>query len=177
MNQKLIQIVRKLKGSLLGIGLDGQILDVIEKNDNIDNCFIMSDRHKFDKKFDFFGGGKDKKVNIKKIRKVFKKKSLDTIICNYETIKPFLRRFTSNSIYINKGKLYIYGQIDDDAAEKIKKRYSRYQSKVEITKAKTYTIIVIDNQNITTSLFKDKIYLVLDLLNDGVDILTTILVG
>lgn len=65
MNQKLIQIVRKLKGSLLGIGLDGQILDVIEKNDNIDNCFIMSDRHKFDKKFDFFGGGKDKKSTSK----------------------------------------------------------------------------------------------------------------
>ena len=33
MNQNLIQIVRKLKGSLLGIGLDSQILDVIEKND------------------------------------------------------------------------------------------------------------------------------------------------
>lgn len=177
MNQKLIQIVRKLKGSLLGIGLDSQILDVIEKNDNIDNCFIMSDRHKLDKKFDFFGDGKDKKVNIKKIRKIFKKKSLDTIICNYQSIKPFLRRFTSNSIYINKRKLYIYGQIDDDDTEKIKKRYSRYQSQVEVIKAKTYTIIEVNNENINTSFFKDKIYLILDLLNDVIDILTTILVG
>ena len=64
--RKLNTIIKGLKGTLLGIGLDEKLLEIIEKNNDINNCFIMEDRSRLSKKFDFFGGGKDKKVNIKK---------------------------------------------------------------------------------------------------------------
>ena len=76
--------------------------------------------------------GRNKKINIKKIKKQFKKKSLDTIICNYETIKPFYRSFIPNSIYLNKGTLYIYGNKED--LQKIKPKYQRYTSLIKIDK-------------------------------------------
>lgn len=171
------EIIKNLKGSLLGIGLDETFLETIEKNSKIDNCFLMEDRSKFSKKFDFFDGGREKKINIKKIRKIFKEKNLDNIICNYETIKPFFRSFVSNSIYINNGKLYFYGNITEDEIEKIKKRYTRYKSKVEVIKTQKFTIIVIDNKNIKTGFFIDKAYIVIDFFTDFIDILTTLLVG
>ena len=175
--RKLNTIIKGLKGTLLGIGLDEKLLEIIEKNNDINNCFIMEDRSRLSKKFDFFGGGKDKKINIKKIRKIFKKKTLDNIICNYETIKPYFRRFVSNSIYINKGKLYIYGNLTNDDIEKIQTRYSRYKSKITIQKEKDYAIIIIDNADIKTGFFKDKLYIFLDFFTDFIDILTTLLVG
>ena len=91
MNEKLLQIINNLEGSLLGIGFEDNILlDAIENNNSIHSCYLLTKKNPSSKKFNMTKKGRNKKINIKKIKKQFKKKSLDTIICNYEVIKPFI---------------------------------------------------------------------------------------
>ena len=122
MNKQILEIINNLKGSLLGIGLnDNTFLDAIEQNNNINTCYLLNNISLTGKKFSITKRGKNKKINIKKIKKYFKKKSLDNIIVNYDTIKQFYRSFIPNSIYLNKDTLYIYGNKND--LENLKQKY------------------------------------------------------
>ena len=74
MNKKLLEIINSLKGSLLGIGLNDDILlDAIEKNDDIYTCYLLTNISRSGKKFSMTKRGKNKKINIKKIKKVVDK--------------------------------------------------------------------------------------------------------
>ena len=75
MENELLKIIKKIKGSLLGIGMTESILlDAIEENDNIDTCYILSNVSLTGKKFNMIKKGRNKKINIKKLKKKFKKK-------------------------------------------------------------------------------------------------------
>ena len=105
---KLKNIIKNLSGNVLGIGLDEDFTNLIEKNDKIIECNLLNSYTKGKFKKSFF----KKTIRIKKIRKVFKKKRVDYIICNYDEIKDYLNTFVKDSIYFNKGKLHFYGDID-----------------------------------------------------------------
>ncbi len=176
MNKQLLEITNNMKGSLLGIGInDENILDVIEKNDDIHTCYLINNISLTGKKFNMTKRGKNKKINIKKLKKHFKKKSLDNVICNYEIIKQFQRSFVPNSIYINKGDLYIYGNEED--LETLKLKYQRYTADIEITKVSDGTIMKINNQNTKNKFFKDKIYRLKDFGSDALELMTDILIN
>ena len=49
-----------------------------------------------------------KNINIKKLYKYFKKKSIDYIICDYEQITKYYKYVFRDSIYLNNGKIYFY---------------------------------------------------------------------
>ena len=134
MKENIIKEIKNMKGSLLGIGIDDlSMLDAIENNSNIDLCYILSNGGKnSNKRFKLFKKGRTKKVNIKKIKKYFRKKSLDNVLCDYKVIKKFYKSFVSNSIYINKGKLFIYGNIKE--LEKIREKYERYTNDIKVEK-------------------------------------------
>ena len=175
MKENIIKEIKKMKGSLLGIGIDDpSMLDAIENNDNIDLCYILSNGGKANnKKFKLFKKGRTKKINIKKIRNYFRKKSLDNVLCDYNIIKKYYRSFISNSIYINKGKLIIYGNIKE--LEKIKEKYKRYTEDIEEKRTNKSFLLIINNKNTKTNLIKDKFYKIKDTLNDGLDYLTEFL--
>ena len=88
MKENIIKEIKNMSGSLLGIGIDDiSMLDAIENNDKIDLCYILSNGGKTNKKFKLFKKGRTKKVNIKKLKKYFRKKSIDNILCDYKVIK------------------------------------------------------------------------------------------
>lgn len=176
MKDEILKEIKNMSGSLLGIGIDDEdMLDYIEKNNNIDLCYILSNvkKSKTNKKFKLFKKGKGKTVNIKKLKKYFHKKSLDNILCDYNIIKKFNRSFISNSVYINKGKLYIYGNIEE--LDKLKEKYERYTDDITINKNNKSFIIIINNKNAKTNIFKDNFYKIKDLLSDSLDSLTEFL--
>ncbi len=176
MDEKLLQIVKKAKGSFLNIGLtDNQLLDAIEQNDNIDTCYLLSNASLTGKKFNVIGFHRNKKINIKKIRKYFKKKSLDTVMCNYEIIKQFRRSFVPNSVYINKEMLYIYGNKDE--LEEISSKYKRYTSDIELIKTKDKYILKVNNKNTKNNFFKDNFYKTKDFISDSLDFITELLIN
>lgn len=176
MNNKILEIVSQLKGSLLGVGITNtNILDAIENNDDIHTCYILSNLSLTGKKFSMAKHGRSKKINIKKIKKYFKKKSLDNIIVNYDTIKQFYRSFIPNSIYLNKDTLYIYGNKND--LENLKQKYQRYTNDIKITKDNDNFIMKINNKNTKNHFFKDTLYKIKDFSSDAANIITDLLIN
>lgn len=172
MKQQIINEINKIEGSLLGIGIeDPSMLDAIEKNDKINLCYILTKGNKFNKKkFTFFKRGKKKTINIKKIKNYFRKNSISTILCEYNTIKKFNKRFIPNSIYINKGKIIIYGDIKD--LNIVLEKYKRYSKDIKIEKNNRSFILIINTKESKTNIFKDNYYVIKDSINEIIDYLT-----
>lgn len=175
MINEIIKEVKSIKGTVLGIGIeDKKVLDEIEKNKNIQLCFLLNNYKKnTNKKFKLNKKGKTKKINIKKLKKHFRKKSFDNIICNYETIKKFYKSFVPNSIYINKGKLFVYGNIK--YLENIKEKYERYTSEIITNKNNKNFLLIINNKDVKTNIIKTNYYKIKDTLNEILDYLTEFL--
>ena len=152
--------IRKLKGNLLLISNDEKLMSLIEKNKNITESYVLSNISSSKKgKLKF----KNKKIQINKIRKYFKKKSIDNIIVDYSLIKKYISCFVKNSIYLNKGNLYFYN-LDED----IDYKYKRYN--VEIEKNKNF--MKIDNTKSKNNFIKDNYYIFKDKKDKLLDILS-----
>ncbi len=152
--------IRKLKGNLLLISNDEKLMNLIEKNKNITESYVLSNISSSKKgKLKF----KNKKIQINKIRKYFKKKSIDNIIVDYNLIKKYISCFVKNSIYLNKGNLYFYN-LDED----IDYKYKRYN--VEIEKNKNF--MKIDNTKSKNNFIKDNYYIFKDKKDKLLDILS-----
>ncbi len=174
MKEKVLNLIDKMSGSLLGIGIeDTKMLEKIENNNKINLCYILNNDNNKGKKFKLFKKGKNKTVNIKKLKKHFKKKSIDNILCDYKIIKKHVRHFIPGSIYINCGKLYIYGDKKD--LNNLKEKYERYTSDIELIEEKSKFLLIINNKKTKNKIIKDRIYKTLDLLSDGLDFLTDML--
>lgn len=173
MEKYLIKEIKQMEGSLLGIGLTSEkIKDAINKNDKILICNLLEENQK-GKNSKLVAGKKQRKVNIKKIRKTFRKKRTDNVICNLETVKKFLKTFVRDSVYINKGKLYIYGNKEE--IENLKKKYERYTKDVEIITKEKQCILVVNNANTKTNKLKDMGYWWKDTGESFLDIMTMLL--
>lgn len=173
--ENLIKYIKKMEGTTLGIGINNEkVKDEIQNNTKIETCYLLEESSSFSKKkMKIFE--KSKTVNIKKIRKVFKKKRIENLICNYKTVKPFLKTFVRDSVYINKGKLYIYGKKED--YNELITKYKRYTDDIKIEQIKDTFLIIVNNQNTTNKKGKDIKYWWQDTLNNIADILTSILVN
>lgn len=160
--------LKKLHGSVLGIGIDSKKLLLLENNNNIEECYLLDS--------DCFGAsnikGYAKTINIHKIKKYFRKKSFDYIVCNFEQIKPYLRKFIKNSIYLNRNKLYFYN-INDFELKELEYRYTRYNA--DFKKEKDF--VIIDNSKAKTNLFKNSYFYIRDLIYDVIDYIGKILVN
>lgn len=126
MNKELEKIIKNLKGNLIGIGIkEEKLIKLIEKNDNIFECNLLDciDINNEEK-------GKNKKIKIKKLRKKFKKRKTNYIICNYKRINEIKEKFIYDSIYICNKEIYLYSE---EYIESIERRYNRF-CKTEIIK-------------------------------------------
>ena len=163
----MIDVIKKLSGNVVGIGLDDKLVKEIEKNNLITNCNLLDSYTKKEKKLK---GIKGKTINIKKLRKVFKKKKVDYIICNYSVLEKYLITFVSDSVYINLKKIYFYNIKETDV---LIKKYKRYNTIIKNTKE----YLEIDNSNSKTNKFKDIYYTTIDFINRIIEIIGDILMG
>lgn len=173
---KIYDITRVTSGNVLGIGVDEKISEILEKNNRVTNCNLLNSYTKDT------GKSKEKKqrlkkIRIKKLRKVFKKKKVDFIICNTEEIKKYLKTFVKDSIYINKNILYMYNIKNKDIKEEIIKKYKRYNTNIEEITDEHTTILKIDNSKASTNIFKDTAYLIIDTLISLFNIISDLLLN
>lgn len=166
MNKELEQIIKKLKGNLIGIGIkEEKILKLIEKNDNILECNLL-DCFEPDTK----GKGKNKK--IKKLRKKFKKRKTNYIICNFDRIKEIENKIIYDTIYICNKEIFIYDK-EKQELENLARRYSRYAN-VEILNYKEGNIYKITiKKNI--SKINEIYYKIIDNLISLIDFISNLL--
>lgn len=170
MKNELKKIIKELSSNVLAIGISQELMEEINKNEKIINCDILSNEVSKEKKFSFF---RNKTININKLRKKYKKKKIDYIICNYDIIAPYMRKFIKNSVYLNKNKLYFYGNVDIELI----KRYNRYETKIEIKEYKKNYIVEIDNSKSKNNFVKDLFYSIKDAITYSIEVIGDILMG
>ncbi len=173
---KIYDITKCTSGNVLGIGVDEKISEILEQNDLVTNCNLLNSYTK-EKNKSKQKKQRLKKIRIKKLRKVFKKKKVDFIICNIDEIKKYTKTFIKDSIYINKDMLYIYNIKDEELKQELIKKYKRYNTIIEEIKDNNVTILKIDNKNSKTNILKDTFYLIIDTLTQLFNIISDLLLN
>ena len=158
---KIYDIARVVSGNVLGIGVDEKISQLLEQNKRVLNCNLLNSKTK---NTSTIKKQKLKKISIKKIKKIFKKKNVDYIICDIEEMKKYQKTFIKDSVYINKEIIYIYKIREKEIKEELIKKYKRYNSKIEELKDKDSVILKIDNKEAKTNKIKDLKYTIIDTL-------------
>lgn len=168
-NKILETRIKKMSGNVLGIGINNKdVLKQINLNSKILECNILSNEFDGDS-----GKGKGKKISITKIRKKFKKKRIDYLICDYEMLNDYLKSFIKDSIYITKGYIYFCTK----NPEVIKRKYNRYHIKLEEIKCSDATILVIDVSKAKNNKIKELFYQIYDDISYLIDIVTNLLLS
>lgn len=178
MKEDLYKIAKCVNGNVLLIGIeDSNIFDIINENDKVLICNSLSNYKSKKMYCDNTTSQKSKTIKVKKLRKIFKKKKVDFIICNGIEIKKHMKSFLSNSVYINSDMLYIYGNKNDIDDEELVKKYKRYCKDVKIEFYNDEFIIYVDNKKTKTNKFKDTFYYIIDTFSNIRNVIADILVG
>lgn len=174
--KKIEQIIRSVAGNVLVIGLwEERLITLLEENDKIVNCNmlnVISSKANEQKKIK-----QKRKFNIKSLRKKFHKKQVDYIICNMSDIYPYINTFVKDSIYINRKKLYFYGERKIYELDKMIKKYKKYHAKVEQKFEGDYFFITISNEISKTNKIKDLWFSICDFLKLLYDTIGDILIN
>lgn len=156
MKTEIIKIIKTLKGNVLGIGLkEEEYLKEIDNNKLITECNLLNSIDLDDD--DDSKCKRNKRLNIRSIKKKFKKKRVNYIIVNSKEVEEYLRTFIKDSVYINQNIIYMYIESDIDY-EYIIKKYKRYNVKVNVIKHNNGVILKIDTTNSKNKPFKDIFY-------------------
>lgn len=173
--KQLIDKVKNISGNLLVIGVESdKVIEEIHNNKNIIISNSLDDDTKNKNK------GKEikrKVVSIRKIRRLFKKKKIDYLICNIEKLNRFMRNFIKDSIYICKKEVIFYGNINDYDINKLIKRYKRYNVVIDIKEKDKEFYLIINAEKAKNNKFKDLLYYIKDSFSDAGDFISEILVN
>lgn len=180
--KKLADIVKSMTGDVVCLGVkDTSIIHALEKNKKTDVFLIERELKKSifsrKKKAKIKGQTKAKKVNMKKLRKTFKKKSVDYIICDFNEIFDYFKYFIYDSTVINKGKLYLYGYSKYIDANRIGERFKRFHSEVTVTVSGENFLIIVDNKNSKGNWLKAKWYIIIDTFHNIGDMISAALIS
>ncbi len=118
------KIIKNLSGSVLGIGINEELSLLLNNNKNISNLTLL-EKNSFSKTKN--KGKKNKVIHIKKIKKYFKKNSLDYIICDFEVLNKYFNSFVNNAVVMCKNKIYF----TNGDVEKIKYRFKNYNCSIK----------------------------------------------
>lgn len=159
LKEYLKKVIQKLTGNVLVIGLrDSSLLDMIDENKKIQNCYLLNTSEEKEERKKRFSLRREKTISIKKFRKTFKKKRIDTIICNIKDMEDYLQYFVRDSIYICRGKVYFFGKIREIEKANLKQWYERYQVLIKEEKWKDGKVFVIEVGNAKTHWYKELWY-------------------
>lgn len=162
--KRLLEDINHLKGNVLCIGVtDKKIMKGLKANKSIGLYELTRQQKK-----SFFNRNKriksnnGKSVKIKKFRKIFKKKSIEYLIIDLNSIFDYYKYITSNSIYICNQKIYVYGHSDYVDAKLVAQKFRRYKTVIETFQNNDKYLVVVDCREAKYSWFKEKYYLVID---------------
>lgn len=180
--EKLSSIVKEFTGNVLCIGVqDSAVLKTLERNSKasvymIDRTIkkgIFSKR----KRAKMAKDQKGKKINMKKLRKTFKKKSVDYIVCDINEIYDYFKYFLYDSVVINKKKLYLYGNSKYIDPHVLAKRFERYHASTTVTTSDDTFMLVVEQENSKGNWLKAKFYIIIDTFHNLGDMISAALIS
>lgn len=168
--------IKAMRGSILGINLNSNMIESLKKNENITSCNLLENdgiglfkgRNRKSKK------GKSERVTLKRLIKRFGNKSHNFLIADLKTINSYKKLFMKDSINLTTTKVYLYIEEDFDESHLVA-MYKRYTD-VEIIECKDGKILKIETENIKTNYILDKVYFVVDIVWDLFDLISDVLV-
>ena len=167
---ELKEIFKTINGNLLLIGnYSDKIINKIEQNKNILVCDQLSNSNNTNKNGN---KGKSKKINIKKIKKHYKRKNINNSVIDFEHVLPYKNTFIKDSSYITKNKIIIIAKEDNDLIYKMYSRYTKNINKVDCLDGKIY---VIETSKIKKNPIMNIIYLIQDTFIDIITIVSDLI--
>lgn len=179
MFNRLEEIIKKIEGNVLVIGLENKLLDKFDKNNKVNLYSISSNNSSNNgvfRKTKKRVTNRGKTINIKRLRKYINKKSTNYIICNMNEMFDYYKYFIKDSIYLNNNIIYIYATNDIDK-DFIISKYRRYNVEIKTTDYKNGYIITIDNTKGKNNFLKDKIYFIKDTFYNIAEVIGNILIS
>lgn len=165
---ELKEIIKVMNGKLLLIGnYSNKLKEIIDNNENILFCDELTSNV-----VDGKGKGKTKRLNIKKIKKHYKKNKINNTIVNFEEVKEYKNTFVKDSTYITKGNIIV---IDKNIDETIFNMYKRYTKDIKIINCLDGKIFVINSSKAKNNKIKDMYYFIHDLIIDIFDTIGNLL--
>lgn len=169
MTEEIKRIIKNLKGRVIAFGFKADKFEkILELNNNITSFDVLNEisRKKDRKK------GRQNKINIKDLRKKYKKKQVDFIIMDVVAMKKHLTYLIKETIYIGK-TIYLYGS-KEEAINTLNK-YQRYDITYKETDFKDNLLIKIDISKSKNNKIKDNYYIFKDRVNEFLNVLTDFL--
>lgn len=175
--KELTNIIRQSTGKLLLIGLnDKSLLRLISNSNQIVNCDILNNNHYNNETIEN-QGAKSKNISIKSIRKIYGRKKINNIICDYKHIDDYLKSFVKDSIYITNGSVIIYGQMTALMRDSLVSKYKRYHIKATVIGDDNSYVVKLAIGKIKTNIIKDRYYYISDGLKELGELISDLLVG
>lgn len=172
--KNIVSEIDNFKGNVLCIGVsDKKILNSLNKNKKIGVYELTRDipRKIFSRKKRV--KTKDgKSVKINKFRKLFKKKSIEYLIIDLNSVFDYHKYIASNSIYVCNKKIYLYGDSEYVKATSVAQKYKRYKTEVECFQDENKYLVIVDVKGAKYSFFKEKLYLIIDTFYNLSDMIT-----
>ena len=167
-NETLINESKEFFGNVLGIGdIDDKLVKKLNSKKKITELNIISN-----KRYSIGTcSGNTKKVSLKNLRKM-KKKKVNFLIVDYDNIDEYINTFIKDSIYITCDYIYFVSK-----NKKIKKYYSRYNTKIKEIKCSDNKIYSIDVSEAKNNIFKEFIYSIVDSIDRLIDLITNLLLS
>lgn len=170
----LVNLAKKMSGKILSFEIDSsKLLYQIDKNANIIEFNLLN--HCSSSIGKCMSKGRKTIVNYKKIRKYFGKKKQDTVLCDYNTIGRYQRRFVADSMYLAKKDIYVL--VTKEFLDIVIKRYKRYKVSLDVIECKDGYIIKVEPRENKIHYILDKFYLLIDYLYDVIDVIGDILMN
>ena len=164
-----LDAINKMEGCILGFGnFSDNITSKINKLDKIYEFLILDNGEMKSQQGEGGSKKKNKYISYKKIKKKFKKKNIDYIIANYEELGKYHRRFISDSLFLTNKSIYVIIKSEDTDVELIKRRYGRYKETCEIIECRDGFVLHIEKNKYKSNILRDKIYLIIDTIIDGI---------
>ena len=175
MFNRLNEIIKGIKGNVLLIGVDDKIVSYFDKNDKV-NLYSITKNTKpsLIRKTSKMVNNKGKNINIKKLHKYIKRKSIDYLILNMDEVIEYYKYIIRDTINLNNNKLYIYASNNIDK-KFIIDRYKRYKVEISIQEYEDYYLINIKNNNTKNNFIKNKFYFIKDTLYNLAELIGNIL--
>ncbi len=156
------KILNDIKGNVLGIGINEEILKILKDNKKVLELNVL-DNQSISKKNNKEKSKKNKKIDIKNIKKHFKK--VDYIFCDYTILNKHFNRFVDDSVSICEKEIY-FTNYDDS---KITTRFKMYD--VNIKTIEQFLVVNVMNKKSRKGLkyidmFKFKVSLIIEFIGD-----------
>lgn len=167
--KELINEIKNMDGSLLGIGITNEfILNEIANNEKISKCDLLNNQANTLKSKD--NKQKLKTIRTSKFRKQFKKKKIDYIVVSNSEVEEYISRFIKDSIYITRKKVFFIIE-DKEKIDSLIFKYKLYKVLGTKAECKDGYIIKFNIDKIKTSHIKD---IKFDIITVLADIINTI---